>query len=129
MRGTAGHKYLVKWKGYGPFHTSWEPACDVKADRFVQRYEAELVKKRQYLDGVVEINPDERDGAGTRLDAEAYNQNDSETLGLLCPVTPAVLLWVAAIWNAQSSPRPASAGSNGSGAQPITFVPGYDMRR
>ena len=45
-RGTPGHKYLVKWKGYGPFHTSWEPASDVKADQLVQRYEAELIKKR-----------------------------------------------------------------------------------
>ena len=34
-----------------------------------------------------------------RLNAEAFNQNDSETLGLLCPVAPETLLWVASLWN------------------------------
>ena len=48
-RGTAGYRHLVKWKGYGPYHTSWEPASQVKAERLVRQYEEDLVKKRAYL--------------------------------------------------------------------------------
>jgi hypothetical protein len=99
QKGKANYQYLVKWKGYGPFHTSWEPAAKVNADRLVQRYEAELLKKRQYLDGVIDDNAVPTDDGSSRLDAEAYNSNDAETLGLLCEVSDDNLLFVADQWN------------------------------
>ena len=98
-RGTAGYKYLVKWKGYGPFHTSWEPASQVKADRLVQLYESDLAKKRAYLDGVIDDNTAPTKDGSVRLDAEAFNSGDAETLGLLCPVSDDTLLYVAGQWN------------------------------
>ena len=98
-RGTAGYKYLVKWKGYGPFHTSWEPASQVKADRLVQLYESDLAKKRAYLDGVIDDNTAPTKDGSIRLDAEAFNSGDAETLGLLCPVSGDTLLYVAGQWN------------------------------
>jgi len=98
-RGTAGYKYLVKWKGYGPFHTSWEPASQVKAERLVQLYESDLAKKRAYLDGVIDDNTAPTKDGSIRLDAEAFNSGDAETLGLLCPVSDDTLLYVASQWN------------------------------
>ena len=47
-------QYLVKWKGYSPFHCSSEPASQVKAPAKVAEYEAELVRQREYLDGAIE---------------------------------------------------------------------------
>ena len=59
----------------------WEPAVNVKADNLVQRYEVELEKKRRYLDGAIdEAEAKDMDDGSTRLDAEAYNRNDGETL-------------------------------------------------
>ena len=71
----------------------------MNADRLVQRYEAELLKKRQYLDGVIDDNAAPTDDGSSRLDAEAYNGNDAETLGLLCEVSDDNLLFVADQWN------------------------------
>ena len=56
-RGKAGaknHQYLVKWKGWGPYHASWEPASKVNAPDLIQAYEADLQKQREYLDGVID---------------------------------------------------------------------------
>ena len=52
--GAKNHQYLVKWKGWGPYHASWEPASKVNAPALIQAYEENLRKQREYLDGVID---------------------------------------------------------------------------
>ena len=75
------------------------PSSIVVAIGVYEAYEADLIKKRQYLDGAIDSDANTSDDTSPRLNAEAFNQNDSETLGLLCPVAPETLLWVASLWN------------------------------
>ena len=58
-----------------------------------------VAKKRAYLDGVIDENTAPTKDGSIRLDAEAFNSGDAETLGLLCPVSDDTLLYVASQWN------------------------------
>ena len=46
-------------------------------------------------DGVIDDNTAPTKDGSIRLDAEAFNSGDAETLGLLCPVSDDTLLYVA----------------------------------
>ena len=51
-------RYLVKWKGWGPYHVSWELAEKVDAPALVEAYERDLRKQREYLDGAIDDSSD-----------------------------------------------------------------------
>ena len=91
-------EYLVKWKGWGPYHASWEPASKVNAPALVQAYEENLRKQREYLDGVIDDVNGTQNSSGSRLDAEAFNQVDAVVCGLMCEMPEATLDWVADRW-------------------------------
>ena len=95
-KGKNGHQYLVKWKGYSPFHCSWEPASQVKAPAKVAEYEAELVRQREYLDGAIEDIDGSTDDY--RLDPEAHTEVDAMVCGLMCPMSSDWLEWAASRW-------------------------------
>ena len=100
-RGKAGaknHQYLVKWKGWGPYHASWEPASKVNAPDLIQAYEADLQKQREYLDGVIDDIGNAQGTTESRLDAEAFNQVDAVVCGLMCELPEDTLDWVADRW-------------------------------
>ena len=97
--GTKSHQYLVKWKGWGPYHASWEPADKVNAPALIDAYEAELRKQREYLDGAIDEISNAGQGNGTRLNAEAFNQVDAVVCGLMCELPDPTLDWVADRWN------------------------------
>ena len=89
---------LVKWKGWGPYHASWEPASKVNAPDLIQAYEADLQKQREYLDGVIDDIGNAQSTAESRLDAEAFNQVDAVVCGLMCELPEDTLDWVADRW-------------------------------
>jgi hypothetical protein len=39
-------EYLVKWRGYGPAHNSWEPAEHLEMETMIRDFEESLKKKR-----------------------------------------------------------------------------------
>ena len=95
-KGDAGHKYLVKWRGYSPFYSSWEPASQVNAPRIVEKYEADLKRQRDYLDGIVHELDDE--GESVRLDPEVYNSVDAIVCAQSCEMDEKWQDWVASKW-------------------------------
>ena len=89
---------MVKWKGWGPYHASWEPASQVNAPELIQAYEADLQKQREYLDGVIDDIGNAQGTTETKLDAEAFNQVDAVVCGLMCELREDTLDWVADRW-------------------------------
>ena len=86
--GTGSHMYLIKWKGYIPEKSSWEPAKNVKATAAVEKYQRELQQQRDYLDGKLQ-KPEEPDGL--RFDAEAWSKKDAAICSLSCEMPPELL--------------------------------------
>ena len=98
-KGDAGHKYLVKWRYYSPFYSSWEPASQVDAPRVVEKYEADLKRQRDYLDGVIQdLGDDIDESEQIRLDPEAYNSVDAIVCAQLCEMDEKWQDWVASKW-------------------------------
>ena len=84
------------WRGYSPFYSSWEPASQVNAPRIVEKYEADLKRQRDYLDGIVHELDDE--GESVRLDPEVYNSVDAIVCAQLCEMDEKWQDWVASKW-------------------------------
>ena len=40
-------EYLIKWRGWGPQHNTWEPACNIMDEELIATFEAKQASKRK----------------------------------------------------------------------------------